>query len=75
MHGAKSVLKARVICTGIDKICETKLLYIPQSLKPLMFNEVKDKIARNAYESIYRIIYNLSLINKICQLENINPQK
>jgi hypothetical protein len=30
-----------------------------------MFNEVKNKIARDADKSIYRIVYNFSLISEI----------
>ena len=69
------MLKTGMIRPRINKVCKTQLFNISQPLEPGMFNQVKYKITRNAYKTIYRIIDNFSLIKKICQLGNFNLQK
>jgi hypothetical protein len=59
------MLEPAVICSGIYKACEAELLDVPQPLKPLMFNKIKDEIARDAYESIDRIVDDLPLIRTV----------
>jgi len=69
------MLKTGMICSGINKVSNAKLFDISQPLEPVMFNEVKYKIARDANESINRVINNFALINQICQMRNFNLQK
>jgi hypothetical protein len=70
MQGTKAVLEPAVICTGINKACQSKLFYISQALKPGVFNNIKYQIARYANKSIYRIIDNLSFISFVCHPKN-----
>jgi hypothetical protein len=62
MHGTQAVLKSAVIRSRIYKAGKAKLFNVPKSLKPWMLNDVEYEIARDAYESIDRIINDLSLI-------------
>ena len=75
MQRSEAMLKSGVICSRINEVSYTKLFDISQPLEPGMFNEVKYKIARDAYESINRVINNFAFINQICQLGNFNLQK
>ena len=59
------MLEPAVICSGIYKAREAELLDVSQPLKPLMFNKIKDEIARNAYKSIDRIVDDLPLIRDV----------
>jgi hypothetical protein len=62
VHSAKAMLKPAVIRTRVNKTCKTKLFNVSQPLKPWMLNQVENEISRDAYESIDRIIDDLSLI-------------
>jgi hypothetical protein len=57
MQRTEAMLKTRVISARIDEVCNAKLFDISQPLEPGMFNEVKYKIARDAYKSL--IIFRL----------------
>ena len=59
------MLKTGVISSRINEVCNAKLFDISQPLEPGMFNEVKYKIARDAYKSINRIVNNFSLVNQV----------
>ncbi|MDQ1296211.1 MAG: hypothetical protein QG611_189, partial [Bacteroidota bacterium] len=48
--------------TRINEAGKAELLYIPEPLKPLMFNKIKNEISGNADKSINRIIDYLFLI-------------
>ena len=75
MQCPETMLKTGVIRSRINKVRKTQLLNISKPLVPWMLNQVKYKIARDAYKSINRIIDNLSLVNLISQLEIFNLQK
>jgi hypothetical protein len=62
-------------CPGIDITCKAKLPDIPQPLKPGMFNEVKHKIARDAYKAVNRIVNDLSFICQINHSPEFDLQK
>ena len=69
VHKVKStqtMLEPAVICSRINKACKSQLPYIPEALNPWVLNDIINKIARNAYETVYRIIYDLSFICQIC---------
>jgi hypothetical protein len=72
---AKTVLKPAVIRSGVDKACKSKLLDVPQSLEPGMLNDIVNQIARQAYESIHRIVYYLSFVDNVYHPESIWPTK
>ena len=75
MKGAKAVLKTAVGCPGIDITCKAKLPDIPKPLKPGMLNEVKHKIARDAYKAVNRIVNDLSFICQINHSPEFDLQK
>lgn len=59
------MLESAVVCSRVDEACQAKLPYIPQSLEPRILNEIKNKIARNVYESINRVVDNLSFVRPV----------
>jgi hypothetical protein len=75
MQNTQTMLKPAVVGSGIDKTCQSQLLYIPQPLKPWMFDEVKYKIARDADKTINRIVNYFPFICQINHLKNFNVQK
>jgi hypothetical protein len=70
MERSEAMLKSAVIGTGINKICKAQLLDVPEALKPGMLNNIKNNVARYTDKSIYRIVYDLALIDFVGHLEN-----
>ena len=69
------MLKTSVGCPRVDKARKAKLPDIPEPLKPGMFNEVKDKIARDTDEAVNWIVDDLSLIRQINHFPEFDLQK
>src|SRR5512143_942878 len=59
---AKAMLKPAVIRSRINKACQSELFDVPQPLKPWMFNNIEYGIPRYAYETINRIVNDLTLV-------------
>ena len=75
VHCTEAVLKAAVICAGINEAGKAQLLDVPETLKPGMLNEIEDKISRNAYETIDRIVDYLPLVRLVDHLLKFEIQK
>jgi hypothetical protein len=75
VQGSKAMLKPAVIGSGVNEACQSKLLYISQTLKPGMLNNIKYQIARQADKSVNRIIYNFPFVGFVCHSENLWPTK
>ena len=58
------MMKTCVQSTGINQICEAKLLYSPQALKITMLNDVEDEIVGYIDESVNRIIKNFLFVQQ-----------
>jgi hypothetical protein len=56
------MLKPGMKRTGIDQVCQAKLLDVPQSLKPWMRNDIEDQFTLNMYEPIDRVIDNFLFV-------------
>jgi hypothetical protein len=71
MQCTQAMLEAGMICSGIYEAGKTELLNVPQPLKPLMFNKIEDKIARDAYESVNRVVNDLPFVCAVGHPKNI----
>ena len=62
VHGPDGMVKASMMCPGIYQLGKPQLLDTPEPLEIGMVQDIKDQFASNGYETIYRIIDNLLLV-------------
>jgi hypothetical protein len=66
VHGAKSMMEARVMRPRINQLCKPHLFDAPKSLEIRVIDDVENQLISDGDEPVDRIIDNLPFVQVLC---------